>query len=176
VRLICATHRDLQAEVAAGRFREDLFYRIHVFPIRVPPLAERLEDLPDLARHLLARLALQNRMPVPALGDGALRALAARPWPGNVRQLANVLQRAMLLATAGGCIEAEHVGTGEDPLARAVAGPQRGPLKQRLGELERLLVAQCLERCRGNRTRAAAELGISRQALLAKLKKMGLTE
>ena len=175
VRLICATHRDLQAEVAAGRFREDLFYRIHVFPIRVPPLAERLEDLPALARHLLARLALHNRMPAPALSDEALRALAARPWPGNVRQLANVLQRAMLLAAEGGCIAAEHVGADEEPLARTISGPQGGPLKKRLAELERLLVAQCLERCAHNRTRAAAELGISRQALLAKLKKLGLT-
>ncbi len=176
VRLICATHRDLEAEVAAGRLREDLFYRIHVFPIRVPPLDERIEDLPALARHLIARLAAQNRLPAPEISEQALQLLAARRWPGNVRQLANALQRAMLLAADDGRIEAEHLGDNARPLPRAVAGPRAGPLKQRLAELERLLVAECLERCEQNRTRAAAELGISRQALLAKLKKLGLRE
>jgi len=174
VRLLCATHRDLQTEVGAGRFREDLFYRVHVFPVRVPSLAERTEDIPVLARHLIDRLAARDGVAPARLSAEAVTVLTSRSWPGNVRQLANVLQRAMLLAAGGGCIEPAHLGD-DDPLAKAAQAAGSGTLKDQLTRVERSLVQQCLAGCDGNRTRTARALGITRQALLAKLKKLGIT-
>jgi DNA-binding NtrC family response regulator len=109
VRLISATNRNLIADVQQGRFREDLFYRLHVFPIGVPPLAERIEDIPDLVRHFLARFAAEEGKRVRAISGEALRLLCAYPWPGNVRQLENAIFRAVVLA------ESDEIGTAEFP-------------------------------------------------------------
>ncbi len=109
VRIISATNRDLIADVKAGRFREDLFYRLHVFPISVPPLRQRAEDIPELARHFLARFAAEEGKPVRAIAPQAVQMLAAHRWPGNVRQLENAVFRAVVLA------EAEEVGVNEFP-------------------------------------------------------------
>jgi len=117
VRIVSATNRDLIADVKAGRFREDLFYRLHVFPISVPPLRQRLEDVPALARHFLARIAAEEGKRVRGLSAQALALLAAFRWPGNVRQLENAIFRAVVLT------DGDEVGVGEFPhIANQVGG------------------------------------------------------
>jgi DNA-binding NtrC family response regulator len=116
VRLISATNRDLIADVKSGRFREDLFYRLHVFPIAVPPLAERPEDIPELARHFLARFAAEEGKRIRGLDPHAMALLAAYHWPGNVRQLENAMFRAVVLA------EGDTIGVGEFPQIAAQLG------------------------------------------------------
>ncbi len=120
VRIISATNRDLVADVKAGRFREDLFYRLHVFPIHVPPLRERPEDIAELARHFLARIAAEEGKRVGAVSAQALTLLAAYRWPGNVRQLENAIFRAVVLA------EGEEIGVNEFPQIAALAGADMG--------------------------------------------------
>jgi len=116
VRIISATNRDLIADVKAGRFREDLFYRLHVFPILVPPLRQRVEDIPELARHFLARFAAEEGKPVRVITPQAMQMLVAHRWPGNVRQLENAIFRAVVLA------EGEEIGVNEFPQIAAQAG------------------------------------------------------
>ena len=118
VRIISATHRDLIADVKTGRFREDLFYRLHVFPISVPPLRKRPEDIPELTRHFLARLAAEEGKRVQSIGADALALLAAYRWPGNVRQLENTLFRAVVLA------EGDEIGAAEFPQIASQVGPE----------------------------------------------------
>src|SRR3954468_20962110 len=98
VRVLSATSRNLQDEIVAGRFREDLFYRLNVVPVRLPPLRERREDIPELVGHFLARLAAERRMPAPSISEEAMAALQAHDWPGNVRQLRNIIERTLILA------------------------------------------------------------------------------
>jgi DNA-binding NtrC family response regulator len=117
VRIISATNRDLIADVKSGRFREDLFYRLHVFPISVPPLRQRIEDIPELARHFLARLAAEEGKRVHSIGADALALLAAYRWPGNVRQLENAIFRAVVLT------DGEQLGVHEFPQIAAQIGP-----------------------------------------------------
>src|SRR5450755_2662253 len=117
VRIISATHRDLIADVKSGRFREDLFYRLHVFPILIPPLRQRLEDIPELARHFLARLAAEEGKRVHSIGAQALALLSAYRWPGNVRQLENAIFRAVVLT------DGEQIGANEFPQIAAQLGP-----------------------------------------------------
>ena len=109
VRVLSATSRNLQDEIAAGRFREDLYYRLNVVPVRLPPLRERREDIPELVGHFLARFAAERRMPAPAISDEALAALQAHVWPGNVRQLRNIIERTVILAPGDrvSCIEVD---------------------------------------------------------------------
>lgn len=163
VRLLAATHRDLEAMVAAGGFRADLYYRLAVLPIAVPPLRERGADILILARHILAGLRPAALTPM------AERALMAYPWPGNVRELRNVLERAASL-TPGGVID-----TGDLALA---AGPPPPPAPASLSEAvaatEIALIRAALDRAGGNRSEAARALGISRQALYDRLKRYGL--
>ena len=113
-RLVAATNRDLEDEVQAGRFREDLFYRVRVFSLNIPPLRDRAEDVPPLVSHHLAMLASRDGRPTPVISKAALEKLLRHRWPGNVRELVNVLERAMVLAPAGGPIEAMHVLLPED--------------------------------------------------------------
>jgi DNA-binding NtrC family response regulator len=117
VRIISATNRDLIADVKTGRFREDLFYRLHVFPISVPPLRQRIEDIPELARHFLARLSAEEGKRVHSIGAEALRLLTAYRWPGNVRQLENAIFRAVVLT------DGEQIGVHEFPQVSAQVGP-----------------------------------------------------
>src|SRR5690349_22394182 len=98
VRVLSATSRNLQDEIAAGRFREDLYYRLNVVPVRLPPLRERREDIPELVNHFLARFASDRRMPPPTISEEAMAALQAHEWPGNVRQLRNIIERTIILA------------------------------------------------------------------------------
>jgi len=122
VRIVSATNRDLIADVKSGRFREDLFYRLHVFPISVPPLRRRPEDIPELARHFLARIAAEERKRVRSINAEALALLCAYRWPGNVRQLENAIFRAVVLA------EGEEIGLREFPQIAAQVDPQASPL------------------------------------------------
>jgi DNA-binding NtrC family response regulator len=169
VRVVAATHRDLEAEVKQGRFREDLFYRLHVFPLQVPPLSERRQDIPALARHFLRQF---SGVESADFSPEALRLLCARDYPGNVRQLANEVQRAAILAGGAGCILPQHLAPAASASDRACAAAGSGTLRERLGRIERVLIDEALERHGGNRTAAARELGITRQALLLKLNRL----
>jgi len=158
-RLIAATNRDLQAAVAEGRFRDDLYYRINVVELIVPPLVERQDDILPLARQFAAEFA---GGPV-RLSPQAVQCLLAYSWPGNVRQLRNAIQRSCLLCR-GDIILPEHL-----PPAIAALAAQDAPRAGRLSQVERAAILATLEECHGNRTHAAKKLGISRRALIYKL-------
>jgi two-component system response regulator FlrC len=170
VRWIAATHRDLGAMRAAGTFREDLYHRLAVFPVRLPPLRERRQDILPLAGVLLARIAGGLGRPRLELEEGARRRIAGAAWPGNVRELANALERAAILA-GGDTIEARHL-TVEPAVSPAPVAP--GPVRT-LVELERDALARALAECGGNRRRAAERLGIGLRTLYEKLKRYGLS-
>jgi len=171
VRVIAATSRDLKALVAAGRFREDLYYRLNVLPIRVPPLRERLVDLEALAENLLESIASRSGMPQRELAPGALAVLAAHEWRGNVRELRNVLEQAAML-TDRARLEAEDFAA-ILPRAEALGpAPQARPLPQLIAELERSSIRSALEATGGNKVSAAKLLGISRATLYEKLAEM----
>jgi len=168
LRLVTATNRELAADVAQGRFRSDLFYRINVVEIRLPALRERLPDIPELARHLLSRLGHQDQ----AIAPGALRRLLDYEWPGNVRELENELQRASILAGGGG-IEERHLSARVRRRAPAAPAPT-GTLADRLLVTEREMLVDALERAKGNRTHAAKALGLTRAGLFKKMRRLGL--
>ncbi len=169
VRVIAATHRDLEARVREGQFREDLYYRLSVFPIALPPLRERREDIPLLAQHFLARQTAPNTPR--ALTTRAMDALCAHSWPGNIRELQNEVERAALLAGGEERIDAMH-------LSERITGPagsltqidRSGQLKDVLAQVERDMIVRALQRSNGNRTRAARELGVSRWGMVQKIK------
>jgi len=174
-RVIAATNRDLQAETRAGRFRDDLYYRLNVFPITVPPLRDRREDIGLLVEHFLRRLASEMKIPVPRISDPALAALAAYSFPGNIRELQNILERACLLCcppseqAAAGTIDLAHL----PPDVGGAAGAPPAPSSLAAGE--RAILANALRRCGGNQTQAARALGISRDQLRYRMKKHGLS-
>jgi len=173
VRWIAATNRDLRAMIDSGRFREDLYHRLAVFPIRLPPLRDRHADLLPLARALLSRVAPELGRPVPTLSAGAERRLAGAAWRGNVRELANTLERAVIL-TDGDVIEEQHVWLEDGGAAAAPgSGGEPGELKT-LAEMEKDAVLRALELVGGNRRRAAEMLGIGERTLYDKLKKYGV--
>jgi len=176
VRVIAATNRDLGAETAGGRFRSDLYYRLNVFPIRMPALRERREDIPHLARHLARRLAAELNVPAPELSDAAVGALCGYDFPGNVRELENLLERACLLCRRPGeggevVILPEHLPPG---LARRAEAARAGAPPNALADAERAMVLDALRRHGWNQTRAARALGISRDNLRYRAKKYGL--
>jgi len=171
-RILAATNRDLAAEVKAGRFREDLFYRLNVVPVTLPPLRERIEDLPWLCRRLLTKLATAMGRPVPELTPGALRRLADYAFPGNVRELENLLERALIFA------EGEVLAEADMALPSPASGtPTQVSVPTRTGtlaELELQAIKDSLLRWEGNQTRAAEELGITRRTLFTKIKEHNL--
>ena len=182
VRLLAATNRDLGAEVRGGRFREDLFFRLNVVGLHIPPLRDRPQDILALAAHFAARFADANGLPPRGLTPPAEAVLLAHPWPGNVRELENALHRAVLLAR-GAVIGAEAIELtalpprAETPAAAATAGTVATPaargvgalVGRRMEEVERDLILETLTHCLGNRTRAAEILGISIRTLRNKL-------
>ena len=170
-RLVAATNRDLEREVAAGRFREDLYYRLNVVRVQVPPLRERLADLPRLVGRIVARLNRTMGRQVQGLTPAALTALGGYGFPGNVRELENILERAVIFSE-GPNIETADLDLGETGNTPPGSASERaaGTLK----ENERVLIAAALARWEGNRTRAAAELGITRRTLFNKLRQYGL--
>jgi DNA-binding NtrC family response regulator len=172
VRIVAATHQDLDALVRDGRFREDLYYRINVFPIEVAPLRERPEDLPALAEQALARLAA--RLGTAArLAPAALESLTSYPWPGNVRELINVLERAVLLSR-GGTIETVDLPSRTPRSANEAKTGEVVALSDAVSRAERLAIQAALERTGDNKAQAARLLGVSVRTLFYKLEKLGL--
>ena len=176
VRVVAATNRDLGADVAAGRFRGDLYYRVNVVSIRLPSLRERREDIPELALHFLRRHNARLGLDVQRIAPDAVRLLAAHAWPGNVRELENVIERALVMAS-GPTIEASHLvdlSVGSPVVAANGAQDVDLSVKRRTEQLERTLIQRALEQTRGNRTRAAQLLELSHRALLYKIRDYGL--
>jgi two-component system response regulator AtoC len=175
VRVLAATARDLVEEVQEGRFRDDLFYRVNVVQIHLPPLRARPEDVPLLASHFLGRHAARFGIPARDLPSGVVAVLASYPWPGNVRELENVVERALVLS--GGDVREEHlpahVRSGNHPF-HMVPDDADLSVKRRLPSLERELIARALQRTQGNRTRAADLLELSVRALSYKIQDYGL--
>jgi transcriptional regulator with GAF, ATPase, and Fis domain len=176
VRLITATNRDLARLVAEGTVREDLFYRLNVFRVHLPPLRERGEDILLLAEHFVRELAPKLGKGNGGLSRDAREALLAHPWPGNIRELANAIERALILAE-GGLLTAAHFGLdgARAPRPTAAAGPAAEPATpEALAALERRAILAALEHTKGNKTQAAALLGITRTQLHTRVKRYGL--
>jgi two-component system nitrogen regulation response regulator GlnG len=186
VRIIAATHRDLKTQIQQGLFREDLYYRLNVVPLRLPPLRERLEDVGDLVRHFL-RLAGREGLGQKSIETAAIERLKAHPWPGNVRELENVVRRALLLAEGQSMIGAEHIAfdsparlVSAEPV-RAVAPEAPSAPGRKLSNIvqisEARAIMETLEACGGSRVAAARQLGISERTLryrLASFREAGL--
>ena len=179
VRIIAATAKDLKAEVAAGRFREDLFYRINVLPITIPPLRERPEDIPLLVEHFLKKYNLRMSLAIERVDRDCMERLLAYRWPGNVRELENVIERTMALSdgpvlTAAG-LPPEIAGDAGLVLANGLFRPEGYSIKSNAKRLEKRLIEEALTETGGNKTRAAALLELSMPALLYKIKEYGVT-
>ncbi|MBS1119242.1 MAG: Response regulator of zinc sigma-54-dependent two-component system [Deltaproteobacteria bacterium] len=176
VRIICATNRDLAAEVEKGRFRQDLYYRLMVFPIKLPPLRERREDIPPLAAHFLKRYADEYRVELTGFTQDALDALSSYNWPGNIRELENEIQRLVIQAEPGHWIEITDLS----PRLRKIEGtvtriaPKQGTLKEMMDQVERWLLTEALRDHGNNKTKTAVTLGITREGLHKKLAKFGV--
>ena len=166
VRIVAATNKDLEKLIDEGAFREDLYYRFNVFPVDLPPLRDRLDDVEDIAARLLADLGRRDEKP----SAEVLRALRSHAWPGNVRELRNTLERAHILA-GGGPLEAEHVVV---PRARGGGGQRTGdePVDLNLEAHERHLIRLALKRAAGNKTQAAEMLGLTRRALYSRMERL----
>jgi two-component system nitrogen regulation response regulator NtrX len=184
VRVLSATSRDLQQEITQGRFREDLFYRLNVVPVRLPPLNERREDIPELANQFLARYAAERRIPVPAFSDDAVAALQAHEWPGNVRQLRNIIERTIILAP---CERVERIEVdmlpsevletrGSSDLSSQAITIMGSPLREARESFEREYLKVQIRRFSGNISRTASFIGMERSALHRKLKALGIGE
>ncbi len=181
VRLVSATNRDLAAMVVAGRFRQDLFYRLNVFPLRLPPLRDRPDDIPALADQILGELATTHGRDSLALAPAALAWLRDQPWPGNIRELRNVLERAAII-DEDGLITTEDlelpgpVGVSQPgPVPVVAPGSEAsGSLSDRLEESERQVLVAALEKHRGNVVAVARDLGIPRRTLYDRLKRLDL--
>ena len=167
-RLLAATHRDIPALVAEGRFREDLWYRLNVLHVKLPPLRDRAQDIPGLVRVLLRRQAQRSGIAEPVVTPEAMRVLCSHPWRGNIRELANVLERALILAEEG------RIDTDQIPGdVRGSAGTSLS-LDDAVERFERAHIGLALKLCGGNRERAAKELGVSEATLYRRLEKLGL--
>jgi two-component system nitrogen regulation response regulator NtrX len=182
VRVLSATSRNLADEIAAGRFREDLYYRLNVVPVRLPPLRERREDIPELVNHFLARFAAERRIQTPELSKEAMAALQAHDWPGNVRQLRNIIERTLILTPGDrvGCIEVDLLpqeiidsqsSAGLGGASMAIMG---SPLREARESFEREYLKIQIRRFSGNISRTASFIGMERSALHRKLKALGL--
>ena len=176
VRIVAATNRNMEKEVAEGRFREDLYYRLKVFPLRVPPLRERREDIPVLAHHFLTRYQAELGKAAAGFSQQAMELLQAYDFPGNVRELQNEVQRLMIQIEPGGFITPELLS----PRIRQIEGvidrvkPTKGTLKEMMDQLERWLLIEALREHNNNKTAAAKSLGITREGLHKKLRAFGL--
>jgi two-component system response regulator PilR (NtrC family) len=174
VRLICATHQDLKLLVEQGRFRQDLFYRLNVIELRMPALRECREDIPTLARHIVNRLALASARMPPPLAAEALAALQDYPFPGNVRELENVLERAMALMV-GESIEAADLNLVPAQPGGSIA-TVAGSLQDLLDQVERQAILDALKQSEGNRTAAARLLGVTFRSLRYRMARLGMND
>ena len=184
VRVVSATARDLTDEITAGRFREDLYYRLNVVPVRIPGLAERREDIPPLVEHFVAHYAAERRVPTPEIAPDAMVALQSYDWPGNVRQLRNVVERTVILAPGDrigridlDMLPAEIVGTQTEFTGGVTTSAIMGtPLREAREIFEREYLRVQIRRFSGNISRTATFIGMERSALHRKLKLLGITE
>ncbi|HFC98212.1 MAG TPA: sigma-54-dependent Fis family transcriptional regulator [Thermosulfurimonas dismutans] len=179
IRIIAATNRDLEREVAEGRFRKDLYFRLNVIPIHLPPLRERKEDIPLLAEHFLRQFCAREEVPLKRLSEEALQYLLRYSWPGNVRELENLMERLVILS------ENETIGP-EDLPDHIVRAPDRPPftikdfgfeefsLPKALQEIEKEFILRALRASKGVKSQAAKLLGIKRTTLIEKIKRLGL--
>jgi DNA-binding NtrC family response regulator len=167
VRVIATTNRDLKTEVREGRFKEDLYYRLNVIPLHIAPLRERSEDIPALVEHFVQRAAEENECPVPELSEAAIQRLVSHPWPGNIRELENSLERSVILAESGVIDVADLRLDAEDGIAGTHADMNDASLTIR--DMEKELILRRLNFTNGNRTRAAEMLGISVRTLRNKI-------
>jgi len=172
VRMLSATNADLRAEIDAGRFREDLLFRLNTVEIRLPPLRERREDIPALAAHFLSRYATRYRRPIGDFDPAALQLLLSHPWPGNVRELDHTLERAVLMAR-GSSIGVADLGLNLQRVS-ATNLPTTNLEDMSLEAVETVLIQKALTRAQGNVTQAAEALGLSRGALYRRMEKYGL--
>ena len=184
VRVLSATSRDLADEIAAGRFREDLYYRLNVVPVRIPSLRERREDIPDLVAHFLARFAAERRIATPDVTAEAIAALQAHDWPGNVRQLRNIIERTLILAPGDRveCIDIDLLpsevveGQGSSSMGSSSIAIMGSPLREARESFEREYLKVQIRRFSGNISRTASFIGMERSALHRKLKALGLAD
>ena len=183
VRVLSATSRNLGDEIANGRFREDLYYRLNVVPVRIPALRERREDIPELANHFLARFASERRLAPPTLSDEAIAALQAHDWPGNVRQLRNIIERTVILTPGDvSCIEVDLLPSevldnqGSAGLSSATLTIMGSPLREARESFEREYLKIQIRRFSGNISRTASFIGMERSALHRKLKALGIAD
>ena len=181
VRVLSGTSRNLADEIASGRFREDLYYRLNVVPVRIPPLRERREDIPELTNHFLARFAAERRLPMPAMSDEAMAALQAHDWPGNVRQLRNIIERTIILAPSDlRTIEVDLLPPeiveqqGNVGVSSAGVSIMGSPLREARESFEREYLKIQIRRFSGNISRTASFIGMERSALHRKLKALGI--
>jgi two-component system nitrogen regulation response regulator NtrX len=182
VRVLSATSMNLAEEISAGRFREDLYYRLNVVPVRIPSLRERREDIPELVNHFLTRFAAERRIPTPDLSKEAMAALQAHDWPGNVRQLRNIIERTLILTPGDrvGCIEVDLLppeildSQGSVGLGGASLAIMGSPLREARESFEREYLKIQIRRFSGNISRTASFIGMERSALHRKLKALGL--
>jgi DNA-binding NtrC family response regulator/pSer/pThr/pTyr-binding forkhead associated (FHA) protein len=179
VRVVCATHRDLEAESKKGTFRPDLFFRISAFTIFVPALRDRPAEIEMLAQHFIRQCAAQTQQRIPALTPAALAALRRHAWPGNVRELRNAIERAMVLHAAG-VIGVEDLpdsireGRAVAQVATSATSLTLDGMRDQIADMERATIAAVLESCHGSQTEAAKQLGISRRTLIYRMEKHGL--
>jgi DNA-binding NtrC family response regulator len=179
VRVIAATNVDLRRAIEEGNFREDLYYRLNVFPLTIPPLRERREDIPPLAEYFLRKFRVEQESPVQRISPEAMRKLVDYDWPGNVREIENVMERALVLA-AGDALQPDDIRLDFAP--RRTAPPANGGNGSgdflaegiTLEEHERQLIREALKRANGNKSQAARLLGLTRNALRYRLTQMGL--
>jgi two-component system nitrogen regulation response regulator NtrX len=182
VRVLSATSKNLSDEIAAGRFREDLFYRLNVVPVRIPPLRERREDIPEMVEYFLARFAAERHMPTPSISEEAMAALQAHDWPGNVRQLRNIIERTIILAPGDrvSCIDVDLLPPEILENQNAMGGPTAAvaimgsPLREARESFEREYLKIQIRRFSGNISRTASFIGMERSALHRKLKALGI--
>jgi transcriptional regulator with PAS, ATPase and Fis domain len=173
VRVIAATNIDLKKALAAGTFREDLYYRLNVMPIAIKPLRERREDIPRLVRLFLAAASQEHGLQVDSLSDEAMKMLAEHSWPGNVRQLQNVIERSVLLCQ-GTRLESADIRLDTAVASKPLAGEFFPPAGMTLDEFEREILRESLRRAAGNKSQAARMLGLTRNALRYRLTQMGI--
>jgi len=168
VRVVATSNRDLESEVEAGRFRRDLYYRLNVVPIDLPPLRHRSDDVPELARHFLHQIARREKAAFRHIESEAMRLLEKYPWPGNVRELQNIVERASVLERQEGIVRASTI----EPWLKTRAAAESGELSGRpLADVEKHVILSTLERFKGHRIKTAGALGIGVRTLGMKLKK-----
>ena len=174
VRLVAATNRNLEEMTASGDFRQDLYYRLSVFPVLMPPLRERRDDVMPLVSHFVEKAGAANGRKIARIGARAAHILRAYAWPGNIRELENVIERAVILSGEDGVLDVHHLPAwmrNEGGEAEAIPA---GSLQEAVAALEKRMLVDALEACSGNMVKAAAQLGISERIMGLRMKKYGL--